>query len=40
MDVKEMITRRITIDRVVEDGILVLSNEKDKDIKILIDTRA
>ena len=40
MDVKEMITRRITIDRVVEDGILALSKEKDKDIKILIDTRA
>lgn len=40
MDVKEMITRKIIIDRVVEDGILALTNEKERDIKILIDTRA
>ena len=38
MDVKEMITRKIIIDRVVEDGILALTNEKERDIKILIDT--
>lgn len=40
LDVKEMITRVITMDRVVEDGILALTHEKDKDIKIIVDVRA
>lgn len=35
-----MITRVITMDRVVEDGILALTHEKDKDIKIIVDVRA
>ena len=39
MNVEEMITRRITMDRVVEDGILPLVHEKDKNIKILVDVR-
>lgn len=34
-----MITRVITMDRVVEDGILVLLHEKNRDIKILVDVR-
>ncbi|RYP65720.1 hypothetical protein DL771_008165 [Monosporascus sp. 5C6A] len=37
LDVKEMITRRITIDTVVEDGILALTHKKDDDIKIVVD---
>ncbi|KAF2850054.1 hypothetical protein T440DRAFT_499292 [Plenodomus tracheiphilus IPT5] len=39
MDAEKMITRKITIDRVVEDGILGLLHEKDRDIKILVDVR-
>ena len=39
MDVKEMITSEIAIDRVVEDGLLSLTHEKEKDIKILVDVR-
>lgn len=34
-----MITRKITIDKVVEDGILALLQEKNKDIKILVSIR-
>ncbi|KAK7746550.1 hypothetical protein SLS62_009347 [Diatrype stigma] len=40
LDVKEMITSRITIDKVVEDGILALSREQANDIKIIVDVRA
>ncbi|KAI1370155.1 GroES-like protein [Hypoxylon crocopeplum] len=40
IDVKDMITRKITMDRVVEDGILALMHEKDKHMKILVDVRA
>lgn len=40
IDVKEMITRKTTLDRVVEDGILALMHEKDKHMKILVDVRA
>ncbi|RMZ82898.1 hypothetical protein DV737_g1932, partial [Chaetothyriales sp. CBS 132003] len=32
-----MITRRITVDRVVEDGFTSLIKEKDKHVKILVD---
>jgi threonine dehydrogenase-like Zn-dependent dehydrogenase len=39
MDAEKMITRKITMDRVVEDGILALLHEKDRDIKILVDVR-
>jgi hypothetical protein len=39
MDVERMITRKITIDKVVEDGILALLHEKERDIKILVDVR-
>lgn len=39
MDAEKMITRVITMDRVVEDGILVLLHEKNRDIKILVDVR-
>jgi hypothetical protein len=39
MDAEKMITRKITMDRVVEDGILALLHEKDTDIKILVDVR-
>ncbi|ETS76546.1 hypothetical protein PFICI_11933 [Pestalotiopsis fici W106-1] len=38
--VGEMITRKITMDRVVEDGILALIHETDKHVKILIDVTA
>lgn len=31
-----MITRKITLERVVEDGIMALINEKEKHVKILI----
>lgn len=33
----KMITRKIAIDRVVEDGYTALINEKDKQVKILVD---
>lgn len=34
---ESMITRKISIDRVVEDGFMALINEKDKHVKILVD---
>lgn len=40
LDVKGMITRKITIDRVVEDGISALIGEKDTHVKILVDVRS
>lgn len=40
LDVGSMITSKITVDRVVEDGFLALQNNKDGNVKILIDTRA
>ncbi|KAI4662932.1 uncharacterized protein J4E79_004244 [Alternaria viburni] len=39
IDAEKMITRTISMDRVVEDGILALLHEKDKHIKILVDVR-
>ncbi|KAI4869755.1 GroES-like protein [Hypoxylon rubiginosum] len=39
MNVENMITRKITIDKVVEDGILALLQEKNKDIKILVNLK-
>jgi len=39
IDAERMITRTISMDRVVEDGILALLHEKDKHIKILVDVR-
>ncbi|EXJ79145.1 hypothetical protein A1O3_08646 [Capronia epimyces CBS 606.96] len=36
----KMITRKIHIDRVVEDGFRALIDEKDKHVKILVDCRA
>jgi len=39
IDAEKMITRTISMDRVVEDGILALLREKDKHIKILVDVR-
>jgi hypothetical protein len=39
MNVEGMITRKITIDKVVEDGILALLHQKERDIKILVDVR-
>jgi hypothetical protein len=39
MNVERMITRKITIDKVVEDGILALLHQKERDIKILVDVR-
>lgn len=35
-----MITSKIKIDRVVEDGFRALIEEKDKHVKILVDSRA
>ncbi|KAL2402460.1 hypothetical protein ABEF95_000029, partial [Exophiala dermatitidis] len=37
---EKMITRKIHIDRVVEDGFRALIDEKDKHVKILVDCRA
>lgn len=37
LDVREMITRKTTMDRVVEDGFYALMHEKDKHMKILIE---
>lgn len=37
---KDMITGVITMDRVVENGFIPLMNEKDKHVKILVETRA
>lgn len=34
---ESMITRKISINRVVEDGFMALINEKDKHVKILVD---
>jgi len=39
IDAEKMITRTISMDRVVEDGILALLHEKEKHIKILVDVR-
>jgi threonine dehydrogenase-like Zn-dependent dehydrogenase len=36
----KMITSKIKIDRVVEDGYRALIEEKDKHVKILVDCRA
>lgn len=35
-----MITSKIKIDRVAEDGYRALIEEKDKHVKILVDSRA
>lgn len=35
-----MITRKITIDKVVEDGFQALINDKNKHVKIQVDLRA
>jgi threonine dehydrogenase-like Zn-dependent dehydrogenase len=35
-----MITRKISIDRVVEDGFNALINEKDKHVKVMVDLSA
>jgi len=35
-----MITSKIKIDRVVEDGFMPLIHEKDKHVKILVDLKA
>ncbi|KAH9988282.1 GroES-like protein [Xylariaceae sp. FL0662B] len=40
MHVGEMITRKIAMDRVVEDGFSALVNEKENHVKILVDVRA
>ncbi|KAK6220645.1 hypothetical protein LQW54_002090 [Pestalotiopsis sp. IQ-011] len=40
LEVKDMITKRIAIDKVVDDGILALTQKEKKDIKILVDVRA
>ncbi|ORY71436.1 chaperonin 10-like protein [Pseudomassariella vexata] len=40
IDAKDMITRTITIDRVVENGIMALTHHKDRDIKIVVDVAA
>lgn len=37
---EKMITSKIKIDRVVEDGYKALIEEKDKHVKILVDCRA
>lgn len=34
---QDMITRKIALDRVVEDGFEALIHEKDKHVKIMID---
>lgn len=34
---EKMITGKIAIDRIVEDGYLPLINEKEKHVKILVD---
>ncbi|KAI1847485.1 hypothetical protein JX265_013943 [Neoarthrinium moseri] len=40
LNVEGMITKTITLDRVVEDGFLALMHEKDKNIKVLVNVRA
>ncbi|KAF3018991.1 hypothetical protein E8E14_012691 [Neopestalotiopsis sp. 37M] len=40
LDVKDMITKQIALDRVVDDGILALAQKEKTDIKILVDVRA
>lgn len=40
MTPESMITSKISIDRVVEDGFDALVNEKDKHVKILVDLSA
>lgn len=37
---EKMITSKIRIDRVAEDGFAPLINEKDKHVKILVDLKA
>ena len=37
---EKMITSKIRIDRVAEDGFKPLINEKDKHVKILVDLKA
>lgn len=37
MKPEKMITGKIAIDRIVEDGYLPLINEKEKHVKILVD---
>jgi threonine dehydrogenase-like Zn-dependent dehydrogenase len=39
LDVKDMITKQIALDRVVDDGILALAQKEKTDIKILVDVR-
>jgi threonine dehydrogenase-like Zn-dependent dehydrogenase len=40
MNAEEMITSKIRLDRVVEDGFSLLLNDKDKHVKILVDCRS
>lgn len=35
-----MITRKIPIDRIIEDGFHALINEKDEHVKIMVDLSA
>lgn len=37
---QKMITSKINMDNLVENGILALINEKDKHVKILVDVKA
>lgn len=37
MKPEAMITSKIAIDRIVEDGFMPLINEKEKHVKILVD---
>jgi threonine dehydrogenase-like Zn-dependent dehydrogenase len=37
---EKMITSKIRIDRIAEDGFEPLVNEKDKHVKILVDLKA
>jgi threonine dehydrogenase-like Zn-dependent dehydrogenase len=37
---EKMITSKIRIDRIAEDGFEPLINEKDKHVKILVDLKA
>lgn len=37
---QKMITRMIKLDELVEEGIKVLVNQKEKQVKILVDMRA
>lgn len=37
---ESMITRKISIDHVPEEGFEVLINEKDKHVKLLVDLKA